>query len=81
MMELAGPLQCFGIVIFIVTTSATLFNGIDLTVVFPSTLAPVIVMAVTLLITSVAVVTGVIVLVAVVKTVVPTMVATVIVVV
>ena len=73
---MAGPLQCFGVVVFVVTTSATLFNGIDLAVVFPSTLAPVIVTAVTLLITSV---TGVVALVAVVKTVAPTTVATVVV--
>ena len=55
------------------------FNGIDLAVVFPSTLAPVIVTAVTLLITSVAVVAGVVALVAAVKTVAPTTVATVVV--
>ena len=78
-MELAGPLQCFGVVVFVVTTSATLFNGIDLAVVFPSTLAPVIVTAVTLLITSVAVVAGVVALVAAVKTVVSTTVAAVVV--
>ena len=78
-MELVGPLQCFGVVVFVVTTSATLFNGIDLAVVFPSTLAPVIVTAVTLLITSVAVVAGVVALVAAVKTVAPTTVATVVV--
>ena len=78
-MELAGPLQCLGVVVFIVTTSATLFNGVDLAVVFPSTLAPVIVMAVAPLNTLVAVVAGVVVLVAVVKTVVPTTVAAVVV--
>ena len=80
-MELAGPLQCFGVVVFVVTMSATLFNGIDLAVVFPSTLAPVIVMAVTLLIMSVAVVAGVVALIAAVKTVAPTTIATVVVVV
>ena len=78
-MELAGPLQCFGVVVFVVTTSTTLFNGIDLAVVFPSMPAPVIITAVTLLITSVTVVTGVVELVAAVKTVAPTMVATVVV--
>ena len=77
-MELAGPLQCFGVVVFVVTTSATLFNSIDLAVVFPSTLAPVIVTAVTPLITLVAVVAGVIALVVAVKTVASTMVATVV---
>ena len=77
-MELAGPLQCFGIVVFVVTTSAALFHGIDLTVVFPGTLAPVIVTAVTPLITLVTMVAGVIALVAAVKIVVPTMVAAVI---
>ena len=78
-MELAGPLQCFGVVVFIVTTSATLFNGIDLAVVFPSTLAPVIITVAMSLITLVAVVMGVVALVAAVKIVVPTMVATVVV--
>ena len=77
-MELAGPLQCLGIVVFIVTTSATLFNGVDLAVVFPSTLAPVIVTAVTPLIMLVTVVAGVIALVAAVKIVVPTTVAAVV---
>ena len=66
-MELAGPFQCFGIVVFVVTTSATFFNGVDLAVVFLSTLAPVIVMAVTPLITLVTVVAGVVALVAAVK--------------
>ena len=78
-MELAGPLQCLGVVVFIVTTSATLFNGVDLAVVFPSTLAPVIVTAVTPLITLVTVVAGVVALVAAVKIVVPTTVAAVVV--
>ena len=79
-MELAGPFQCFGIVVFVITMSATLFNGIDLAVVFPSTLAPVIVTAVTPLIMLVAVVAGVVVaLVAVIKIVVPTTVAAVVV--
>ena len=80
-MELAGSFQCFGVVFFVVATSATFFNGVDLTVVFPSTLAPVSVTAVTLLITLVVVVAGVVALVAAVKTVAPTTVATVVVVV
>ena len=80
-MELAGPIQCFGIVFFVVTTSTTFFDGVDLTVVFSSTLAPVIVTAVTPLITLIAVVMGVIALVAAVKIVVPTTVAVVVVVV
>ena len=75
-MELAGPFQCFGVVFFIVTTSTPFFDGVDLAVVFPSTLAPIIVTAVTPLITLVA---GVIALVAVVKIVIPTMVAAVVV--
>ena len=77
-MELAGPFQCFGIVFFVVTTSATFFDGVDLAVVFPSTLAPVIVMAVTPLITLVVVIAGVIALVAAVKIVIPTTVAVVV---
>ena len=80
-MELAGPFQCFGVVVLVITTSATLFNGIDLAVVFPSTLAPVIVTAVTPLITLVAVVAGVVALVAAVKIVVPTTVTAVVIVV
>ena len=79
-MELVGPFQCFGIVVFIVTMSATLFNGVDLAVVFPSMLAPVIVTAVTPLITLVTVVAGVVALVAAVKIVVPTTVTVVVVV-
>ena len=78
-MELAGPFQCFGIVVFIVTTSATFFNGVDLAVVFPSTLAPVIVTVIMPLITLVAVVVGVIALVAAVKIVILTTVAAVVV--
>ena len=78
-MELVGPFQCFGVVLFIVTTSATFLNGVDLTVVFPSTLAPIIVTAVTPLITLVAVIAGVVALVAAVKIVVPTTVAAVVV--
>ena len=78
-MELAGPFQCFGIVVFVITTSATLFNSIDLAVVFLSTLAPVIVTAVTPLFTLVVVVAGVIALVAAVKIIVPTTVAAVVV--
>ena len=71
-MELVGPFQCFGVVVFIVTTSATFFNGVDLAVVFPSMLAPIIVTAVTPLITLVTVVAGVVALVAAVKIVIPT---------
>ena len=77
-MELARPFQCFGVVVFVVTTSATLFNGIDLAFVFPSTLAPVIITVVAPLITLVVVVAGVVVLVAAVKTVVQTTVAAVV---
>ena len=80
-MELAGSFQCFGIVFFIVATSATFLNGVDLAVVFPSTLAPVIITAVTPLITLVMVVVGVIALVAAVKIVVLTTIAAVVVVV
>ena len=80
-MELAGPFQCFGIVFFVVTMSATFFDGVDLAVVFPSTLAPVIVTAVTPLITLVAVVAGVVALVATVKIVTLTTVAVVVIVV
>ena len=78
-MELAGPFQCFGVVVLVITTSTTLFNGIDLAVVFPSTLAPVIVTAVTPLITLVTVVAGVVALAAAVKIVVSTTVAAVVV--
>ena len=77
-MELAGPLQCFGVIFFVVTTSAPFFDGVDFAIVFPSTLAPVIIMGVTLLITLVAVVAGVVALVATVKIVVPTTVAAVV---
>ena len=80
-MELVGSFQYFGIVFFIVAMSATFFNDVDFAVVFPSTLAPVIIMAVTPLITLVAVVTGVVALVAAVKIVVLTTVAAVVVVV
>ena len=80
-MELVGPFQCFGVVFFVVTTSAPFFDGVDLAVVFPSTLAPVIVMAITPLITLVAVVAGVVALVAVIKLVVLTTIAMVVVVV
>ena len=80
-MELAGPFQCFGVVFFVVMTSATFFDGVDLAVVFSSTLAPVIVTAVTPLIMLVAVIARVIALVATVKIVVPTTVAMVVVVV
>ena len=78
-MELAGFFQCFGVVFFIVATSTTFFNGVDLAVVFPSTLAPVIITGITPLITLVTVVTGIIALVAAIKIVVPTMVAVVVV--
>ena len=78
-MELAGPFQCFGVVFFVVTTSATFLNGVDLAVVFPSTLAPIIVTVITPLITLVAVVAGVGALVAAIKIVVPTTVAAVVV--
>ena len=74
-MELAGSFQCFGIVFFVVTMSATFFNDVDLAVVFLSTLAPVIVTAITL----VAVVAGVVALVVAIKIVVWTMVAAVVV--
>ena len=80
-MELAGSFQCFGVVFFVVATSATFLNGVDLTVVFPSMLAPVIVTVVVPLITLVAVVAGVVVLVAVIKIVILTTVAAVVVVV
>ena len=75
-MELVGPFQCFGVVFFVVATSATFLNGVDLTVVFPSTLARVIVTAIMPLITLVA---GVVALVAAIKIVVPTTVAAVVV--
>ena len=78
-MELAGSLQCFGVVVLVVSTSAALFHSIDLAVVFPSALAPVIVAAVAPLITLIPVVAGVVALVAAVKIVVPTTIATVIV--
>ena len=80
-MELVGPFQCFGVVFFIVTTSTTFLDGVDFAIVFPSTLALVIVTAVTPLITLIVVVTGVVALVEAVKIVVPTMVAAVVVVV
>ena len=66
-MELAGSFQCFCIVFFVVATYATFFNGVDLAVVFPSTLAPVIITVVTPLITLVTVVAGVVAQVAAVK--------------
>ena len=77
-MELAGPFQCFGIVFFIVTMSAPFFNGVDLAVVFLSTLAPVIITAITPLITLVVVVAKIIALVVANKIVVPTTVAVVV---
>ena len=78
-MELAGPFQCFGVVFFVVTISATFFNGVDLAVVFPSTLAPVIVTAITPLITLVVVVAKIVALVVAIKIVVLTSVAAVVV--
>ena len=78
-MELARSFQCFGIVFFVVAMSATFLNGVDLTVVFPSTLALVIVTTITPLITLVAVVAGVVALVASIKIVVPTTVAVIVV--
>ena len=78
-MELAGSFQCFGIVFFVIATSATFFNDVDFAVVFPSTLAPIIVTAITPLITLVAVVAEVIALVAAVKIVAPTTVVAVVV--
>ena len=80
-MELAGSFQCFGVVFFVVAMSATFFNDVDLTIVFPSMLAPVIVMAITLLIMLVAVVARIVALAAATKIVIPTTVATVVVVV
>ena len=75
-MELAGSFQCFGIVFFVVATSATFFNDVDFAVIFPSMLAPVIVTAITPLITLVV---GVVALVAAIKIVVLTTVAAVVV--
>ena len=77
-MELAGSFQRFGVVFFIIAMSATFFNDVDFAVVFPSALAPVIIMAITPLITLVTVVMGIVALVAAIKIVVPTMVATVV---
>ena len=59
-MELAGSFQCFGVVFFVIAMSATFFNDVDFVVVFPSTLSPIIVMAITPLITLVVVVAGII---------------------
>ena len=80
-MELAGSFQCFGVVFFVVATSATFFNDVDFAVIFPSTLAPIIVTVITLLITLVVVVAKIVALVAAIKFVVPTTVAAVVVVV
>ena len=80
-MELVGPFQCFGVVFFVVTTSAPFFNGVDLAVVFLSTLAPVIVTAITPLITLVVVVVRIVALVAAIKIIVLTTVAVVVIVV
>ena len=74
-MELAGSFQCFGVVFFVVATSATFFNDVDFAVIFPSTLAPVIVTVITPLITLVVVVAKIVALVAAIKIVVPTTVA------
>ena len=71
-MELAGSFQCFGVVFFIVATSATFFNDVDFAVIFPSTLTPVIVTANTPLITLVVVVAKIVALVAAIKIVIPT---------
>ena len=75
---MAGSFQCFGIVFFVVATSATFFNGVDLAVIFPSTLAPVIITAITQLITLVVVVARIVALVAAIKIVVSTTVAAVV---
>ena len=80
-MELVGSFQCFGVVFFVVAISATFFNGVDFAVIFPSTLAPIIVMVITPLITLVVVVAKIIALVAAIKIVDPTMVVAVVVVV
>ena len=78
-MELAGSFQCFSVVFFIVATSTTFLNGVDLAVVFLSTLAPIIDTAIMLLITLVAVVVEVVALVAAIKIVISTTVAAVVV--
>ena len=78
-MELAGSFQCFGIVFFVVATFATFFNDVDFAVIFPSTLAHVIITAITLLIMLVVVVAKIVALVVVIKIVVPTTVAAVVV--
>ena len=74
-MELAGSFQMFGVVFFIVATSATLFNNVDFAVIFPSTLATVIVTVITLVVVAAKIVA----LVAAIKIVVPTTVAMVVV--
>ena len=78
-MELAGSFQCFGVVFFVIAMFATFFNDVDFVVIFPSTLAPIIVTAITPLIMLVAVVVGIIALVAAIKIVVLTTVAMVVV--
>ena len=80
-MELAGSFQCFGVVFFVVTTSATFFNNVDFAVIFPSTLGPIIITAITPLITLVVVVAGIVALVVAIKIVIPTTVVMVVVVV
>ena len=77
-MELAGSFQCFGIVFFVIMTSATFFNDVDFVVIFLSMLAPIIVTAIMLLITLVVVVAKIIELVAVIKIVILTTVAAVV---
>ena len=77
-MELVGSFQCFGIVVLVVATSATSFNGVNLAVVFPSTLAPVIIAVITPLIMLVMVVARIVALVVAIKIVVPTTVAVVV---
>ena len=79
--ELARSFQCFGVVFFVVATSTTFFNDVDFAVIFPSTLALVIVTVIMLLITLVVVVAGIVALVVAIKIVVPTTVAVVVVVV
>ena len=78
-MELAGSFQCFGIVFFVVATSATFFNDVDFTIIFPSMLAPVIVTAITPMITLAVVVARIVALIAAIKIVIPTTVAAVVV--
>ena len=78
-MELAGSFQCFGVVFFVVATSATFFNDVDFAVIFLSMLAPVIVTVITPLITLVVVVMKIVALVTAIKIVIPTTVVAVVV--